>query len=523
MKNTGKSLFSVVLQGVVVSGLLCIGVFSQRAYSMMPIGDEGVVAAKGWDMGMCRIPIGESNTAGVYFVTGETIDMPIHINNLSDSPDTRDIYISGSPVFTKRVEMGESRYTSGGTDKYADVMQCFLNGIYFDVPDSNIGDEAAVQRTIDRFRDSTAAAYKFEPNLVGCPNTTPFNSANYKCPAVQLEFFVQNDIGYVRITNNCAVRLMNPGPYDYNIVSDNDVNIFHTYKIYGYHYRPNGAANQNTVPITDTYVTQTIGGYTSDPAGQIFVNGNVIIGGDSNAALPEPNQVVKGTITVVATGNIWVADSIFVDGVHDVNGLPAGDNPNFLNLIAQGVIKVVDPGQLSISPSSVTGYTYQPIGILKPGYSGRYLPDPTVVEAAITVGGGGWGAENVDSGSGRRVYSPPMDELYVHGAIAEVLRGVVGLIGVAGYTKHYSYDRRWNPVVNGCSEVITGDLNGDCVVDFEDLEIIAAHWLRNNLSVDEPPICTSPIEGDINNDCKVDFIDLAIMAAHWLEYSLQLE
>jgi len=445
----------------------------------------------------------------VYFVTGETIDMPIHINNLNDSPDVRDIYINGNPVFKERVQMGESQYTADDNDKYAGVMSCFSGGIDFDVPDSNINDETAVQRTIYCYRDSTLTAYRFEPNLNGCPATNPFNLSSYKCPAVQLEFFVQDGIGKVRITNNCAVRLMNPGPYDYNIVTGNDGNSFQKYKIYGYHYKPNNAANQTTVPITDTYVSESQGG-------QIFVDGHVIIGGDSNAGMPDPNQVVKGKISVVATGNIWVADSIFVDGMHDVNDMPASGNPNFLGLISQGVTKIVDPGLSPTSPPSVSRYTYQPIGNSRSGYTGRYLPDPTVVEAALTVGGGGWGAENVNSTTGRKVYSPPMDDLYVHGAIAEALRGIVGMISVNGYMKHYSYDKRWNPEPAGCSEIIPGDLNGDCDVDLEDVAITAGHWLDNNLSEDEPPVCTSAIEGDLNNDCTVDFIDLAIQAEHWI-------
>jgi hypothetical protein len=335
-------------------------------------------------------------------------------------------------------------------------------------------------------------------------------------------------IGYVRITNNCAVALTNPGALDYNIVTASNPMSFHQYKIYGYHYRPNGVANQTIVPITNTYVTQTIGNYTSDPGGQIFVNGNVIIGGDSNSST-DPNQVVQGKITVVATGNIWIADSIRVDGTHDTsidpNGIPAVDNPNFLGLISQGVIKIVDPGQLTSSPANVTGYIYQPIGIKKsasdPGYI-RYMPDPTIVEASITVAGGGWGAENVDSSGGRRMYSGSSDTLVLHGAISEVVRGVVNIGDpiVDGYAKQYYYDSRLLPVLPVCSAPILGDLNGDCVVDFEDVAIMALHWLESNLSADDPPICTSPIEGDVTNDCSIDFLDLAIMASHWLECNL---
>jgi hypothetical protein len=510
MENTRKAMILVILAGLFASGL-AIAATADVA---------NVVAGRGWDMGACRIPIGTDSTAGVYFVSGEIIDMPIHINNQNDSPDVRDIYIKGSPVFTERVEMGESRYTAGGTDKYETVMSCFLGGIDFDVPDSNINDEAAVQRTIDRYRDSTLTAYRFEPNLNGCPTTSPFNLSSYKSPAVQLEFYIDtNGVGKVRITNNCAVRLMDPGIYDYNIVTGSGGIAFQKYKIYGYHYKPNDSAYQTTVPIIDTYVTQTIGGYTSDPGGQIYVNGNVIIGGDSNSST-DPNQVVKGTITVVATGNIWIADSIFVDGAHDENGLPAGDNPNFLNLIAQGVIKVVDTGKSPTSPSSVSGYTYQPIGNSRSGYTGRWLPHDTIVEAAITVGGGGWGAENVNTSGGRKVYSPPMDDLYVHGAIAEVLRGIVGVISVNGYMKHYSYDRRSrNPA--DCYEAVIGDLNGDCTVDFEDFAIMAVHWLESNFTDDSQTVCVSPIEGDVNRDCMVDFIDFAILVGHWLECNLE--
>jgi hypothetical protein len=415
----------------------------------------------GWAIGSCRIPNGASSTTGVYFGNGEVMDMPLHINKASDNPDVADIFIdtsSGSPIFLEKVEMGESRKTSGGSDKiivnpwgqqigtYTSVMPLFKNGIYFDQPNVRITDEAAVQSKVNRFRDSTAAAYQFTPNLTGCPTTSPFDSPSYKCPAVQLEFFVQGNTGRVRITNNCAVRLMDPGPYDYNIVTGSDPTTFHTYKIYGYHYKPDNPAYQITVPITNTYVTQTFGGYTSDPGGQIYVNGNVVIGGD-DLGFPHTDQVVKGKITVVATGNIWIADSIVVDGDHttDGNNMPTADNLNVLGLIAQGVIKVVDPGLSPTSPASVTGYTYQPIGNKRTPtatYPGRWLPDPTIVEAAITVGGGGWGAENVNTSNGRRVYSTPQDYLIVHGSITEVVRGVVGHLNHDGYIKQYYIDTR---------------------------------------------------------------------------------
>ncbi|HEY5505299.1 MAG TPA: hypothetical protein VIK28_09085, partial [Sedimentisphaerales bacterium] len=309
---------------------------------------------------------------------------------------------------------------------------------------------------VNRFQNSTLATYQFTPNLTGLPiaSGTPFTSSNsaYRVPATQLEFFVQGGVGMVRITNNCAVVLNTAGPSDYNIVTGSNPTTFHQYKIYGYHYKSTNAAYQTTVPITNTYVTQTIGGYTSDPGGQIYVNGNVIIGGDSNTAFPDINQVVKGKITVVATGNIWIADSIKVDDngglQRDVNGMPKADNPNanpnVLGLIAQGVIKVVDPGLSPTStPATVTEYLYQPIGNSRSGYTGRWLPHYTIIEAALTVGGGGWGAENVyNPSSGRRVYTSPQDYLIVHGSITEVIRGIVGHLNSDGYIKQFYIDTR---------------------------------------------------------------------------------
>ncbi len=516
MKHRRGTLFSGVLPGLFISGLLFAVIFSGRAYAIITIIDDNVVAVRGWDIGSCTVPIGPNSTAAVYFRDGEIINMPLHINKQNDNPDVADIFINGNPVFTQSVRMGESRYTSDGNDKYAAVMSCFQNGIYFDVPDSKISDEAAVQKTIDRYRDSTLTAYQFTPAAPASGVLSP------KCSAVQLEFYVKNGLGMVRIDPNCTVKLTSPGLYDYNIVSGSNPMSFQQYNIYAYHYKKTSDPCI-AVPLTSTYTTQSIGNYTSDPGGQIYVNGNVVIGGGEDANFTDiNNMVVNGKITIVATGNIWVADSIRVDGDHDVNDMPTNDNPNFLGLISQGVIKIVDPGLSPTSPPNVSGYTYRPIGIKKPGYTGRYLPNPMVVEAALTVVGGGWGAENVGS---RLAYSGTYDDLYVHGAISEVLRGVVGIFNAStgqttnGYNKHYYYDERLSPVVVVCSEAIPGDLNGDCIVDFEDVAIMAFHWLDSNLS-GEPPTCTSPIEGDVNSDCTVDFVDLAIMAGHWLECNL---
>jgi len=432
----------------------------------------------GWAMGACRVPSGgttssETSTTPVSFVNGEIVDTPLHINNHHD--DVIDISISGSPQFRQKIEMGESRKNSGGTDMYSSYMSLFHAGIDFDQPDIRITDEAAVQSKINRFRDSTNLLFRFEPN--GTANTdinTPNSSNRSQFSAVQLEFFVQGGVGKVRITNQCTVlgyhRTGTNSTWDYKMRPGTSGATFDKYNIYAYHYAPDSnVIIPLVVPITDTYVTQTFGTYQSDPGGQIFVDGNVVIGGPNTI---DPNMVVKGKITVVATGNIWIADSIKVDDnggtQRDANGMPTSDNPNVLGLIARGVVKVVDPG-ISYYSSTSNGYPgepnlryvkdvrtgnslkhyYKPIGIKRnptDANDNRYLPASMVVEAAITCGGGGWGAENVASSSSNgRKENPPgaANPLIVRGSITECIRGVVGYPSQNdGFVKQYYADKR---------------------------------------------------------------------------------
>jgi len=417
-----------------------------------------VQAVSGWDMGTCRCPSGSGGTTEVYFTSGEILDMPIHINKFNDNPDVKDIYISGSPAFLEPVAIGESRLTAGGSDKYSSTINLFQDGIYFDQPSSRVTDESSVQTKVTRFRDSTKAAYRFTP--------TANASVSNPQAATQLEFFVEGGVGKIRITNNCSVRGFRQDSdwktYDFKIQPGSGGTQFDRYYIYSYHVVSNNAdtnGDRRTAVITDTYVSQSFGGATSEPGGQIFVDGNVVIGGNSTSH--DGNQAVKGKITVVATGNIWVADAVSADGTHDADGLPTSANPNALGLLAQGVIKVVDPGMSGIDGVvSISGYMYAPVG--KPDYPSatpgqsnyyqRYLPDPTITEAAITVGGG-WGAENVKRGSygGRKEYSGSQDYLEVHGTICEAIRGVVGIPGIDGYLKSYHMDRR----------LLTGIIPGD--------------------------------------------------------------
>jgi hypothetical protein len=420
----------------------------------------------GWAMGACKIPTGASSTSDVYFASDEIIDIPVHINNQKDSPDNIDIHITGTPKFKRKVEMGESRKTSGGTDKYSSFMNCFQGGIAFDQPYIRITDESAVTSKLNRFRDSTKTAFKFTPTA-----SANLGASVTRIPAVQLEFYIDaNGTGRVRITNNCTVRgfqqTSDSRTKNFMITPGSHPNTYQRYDIYAYHFRPPSATDPNRVySITDTYTTQTFGGYTSDEGGQIYVNGNVVIGGDVNPG-GDPNQRVKGKITVVATGNIWIADTIIVDGAHDANGLPTMENPNVLGLIAKGVIKVVDPGMSLYASGGTNGYPgpapkyvtdvnnatikhyYSPVCNGTYDSNNRSLTDPFIVEAAITVGGGGWGSENVQvttggtTYGGRKEITGPTDKLIVRGSISEAIRGVVGVINTDGYVKQYYMDNR---------------------------------------------------------------------------------
>ncbi len=450
-----------------------------------------IQAVSGWEMGQCRIPTSTGSTQEVYFANGEILDMPIHINSYQAPDDSqRDIHISGWPSFLQDVSMGESRYSAGGHDKYASVIDLFGAGISFDQPRSLISDEDAVQSKIEWYKETI---HDQRSDLVLTPQKdgrVPEGQA-----AVQLEFFVGTDgKGYVRITNDCSVRGRSipsgSDTWDYKVRPGSDGTRFDKYSIYGFHYIPENAEAdglRTTHSMASTQMEVEYGGYEAPPCGMIYVDGHVIIGSaDENASASEISDlnVVQGVMSVVATGNIWLANSVTVSDKDDDgkiylrqnNGMPSEENPNGLGLFAGGVVKVLDPGMVEnyassgsggywkwvkkgwkwqkvwVPPSSggvpeISGLVYEPIGAKDSGQADgsyhRHLPDPMVIEAAITVGGGGWGAENVRrSSGGRKEASGSQDELLVRGTITEVIRGVVGQIGRDGYLKHYYFDQR---------------------------------------------------------------------------------
>ncbi len=420
-----------------------------------------VQAVSGWDMGMCRVPSGPNSTYEVYFVNGEIIDIPVHINCYAEPDDSeRDIHISGDPEFIQTVSMGESRYDSDEDDKYSDVMDCFDSGIYFNQPASRVTDQVTLATKVDKFRQTLEEQ---KPELIFSPVAN--NDVPNAKPSVQLEFFVKDGVGYVQITEDCTVRgYMRDGTtttWDYKLDTEGS-DQFTKYHIYGYHVIPENAESRGkryVRSLESTEVLPSYGGVQGLPGGQIYVDGNVIIGSNQekfDSLGADAINTVKGKITVVATGNIWLTESLEVDGDHQENGLPMMNNPNIVGLVSQGVVKVADPGRVTDICGDSTGFmtaftdsgngdVYEPIGEYdySPNSHYRHLPRYTVVEAAITVGGGGWGAEDVRRGSygGRKEASGGQNYIVVHGTISEAIRGVVGC-GSDGYHKQYYLDQR---------------------------------------------------------------------------------
>ncbi len=425
-----------------------------------------VQAITGWEMGMCRVPSGPSTTTEVFFADNEIIAMPIHINSYQEVDDeTPDIHVQGDPVFLGPISMSESRYSASGKDKYAKIINVFDSGIYFNQPRSRISDEDTIKLKFDWFRKTLLEQ---KPSLIFTP--VKDNGVVNGQPAVQIEFFTGvNGRGYLRITEDCTVRgyqrnTSNSDTWDYKIKPGSGGTQYEKYPIYGYHYIPlqaEASGKQTIHPIEDTYVTPKYGSFSGTPGGQIFVDGHVILGSapdDGSISAKGWLNTVQGRITIVATGNIWLTHSLQVSDRDDsgqtyprrADGLPHKENPNSLGLVAGGVVKIVDPGLVETlgAPQPITGLVYQPVGVLDTGYASgsfhRHLPDPMIVEAAITACGGGWGAENVERSGygGRKELTPKTDDLIVRGLLAESIRGVVGVIGSDGFVKKYYLDER---------------------------------------------------------------------------------
>jgi hypothetical protein len=438
-----------------------------------------VQAVSGWDMGLCRIPTSNLTSGQAFFTSEDIIDIPIHVNSEGSPLDElADIYVSrrSKPRFRRQVSVEESRYTwwGGNKDKYSSLIGFFDKGIYFDQPPNKVssrsitGDNNSVVQKVGRFRRTTLPAFRFAGgNRPIASDAVPLSWS--AAPAVQLEFYVSGGGGRVQITNNCTVSRVGGFGNDWMLASGVG-NLYTQYPIYAFHYA--APTTTRNFPIGATYVSQRAstpsGRVASTPAGgQIFIEGNAIIGGavvtsPSGRTLMASNMfpsLVGGRLTVVATGNIWIVSPILYAGAQSlgVGGgqVPAASNLNVLGLFSQfGVVKVVDPGLSSSVPTTGPGVpaefigtggsvlSYQPIGYQKasPSYIfNRQLPQSMTVQAAITVCGGGWGAENV----GARFNTTPgsKDNLFVAGSITEAVQGIVAKSN-NGFRRRYYFDDR---------------------------------------------------------------------------------
>ena len=85
------------------------------------------------------------------------------------------------------------------------------------------------------------------------------------------------------------------------------------------------------------------------------------------------------------------------------------------------------------------------------------------------------------------------------------------------YTLRISSYADWiaSKIEQDCSEPVTGDFNGDCVVDVIDFSEFVRNWLRQDCAADN-----NYCEGsDFEPDGNVDLSDFAVMTSHWLSSS----
>jgi hypothetical protein len=74
--------------------------------------------------------------------------------------------------------------------------------------------------------------------------------------------------------------------------------------------------------------------------------------------------------------------------------------------------------------------------------------------------------------------------------------GAVANMGAYGGTAEASRSYFGGPI---CETQIAGDINGDCIVDDTDMEILTSHWLKQGWpAADQPPtiVITAPKDGD---------------------------
>jgi len=340
------------------------------------------------------------------------IGMQLHINESDDGEPG--MVIDGLSSFKRHVTTTES-----DTGQYDPYQSLFSKGISFNQPANFITDETVIQQRIVEFR--TIANRIYVPLMN--PRVILDNPTRQHEPAVQIEF----DSSGIRVANHCTVRCWGLTPTDWRIRPGSDGAAYEQYPVYGCHFGPDYEPDPITGP------------------GVIFVYGNVIIGPrDRLFHIPGGVQrySVRGKFTVVAArrpdgkgGNIWIGDYIKAySATGRLEDPPAAENPNVIALMAEGVVKVIDP-RLQDDPLLLARDVLSAgdLGICRPlgipyGFGELALPNPLVIDAAIVSAGGGWGVEGVEEvlGWGSHIYpGSGTGKIYVHGSITEPYRGLV--------------------------------------------------------------------------------------------------
>ena len=179
-------------------------------------------------------------------------------------------------------------------------------------------------------------------------------------------------------------------------------------------------------------------------------------------------------------------------------------------------------GSNQVSADAYTISSFDPLSVtflLVSDFDGLGDPNSTRFEAALADGdsGGGWFIKTAEgwqvAGLGFTVethnplgswFRDPDDP----GAIDPNSADWMAWVRLSLYSG-------WTNSLLPCGAPITGDLDEDCMIDYEDLTLFSQQWGRSDCTLDNQN-CQG---ADLFIDGKINELDLAIFALHWLEES----
>lgn len=279
------------------------------------------------------------------------------------------------------------------------------------------------------------------------------------------------------------------------------------------------------------------------------------IGGSGTVAVgAQPNG--KGTITIDGTGSLFRAAKLSIGGTTDK---PGGSGQITLTnggeLTASTAVKLWSNGSIDVSGGSATVGGASPaaaMGTLRINPGGSLLGFGTVTANVLNAGGVIWpggdpgtltihgnfqqdsgllpiqiagatpGQYNVLSVSGNATLGGSIEVDFVKGYVPKSgdtftlipspsVSGVFGTFTIAGILNTWKYSLTaasqglvLTSLANG-TPTISGDLNGDGTVGFDDLITLARNYERSGTLA----------QGDINDDGSIGFDDLVILARNY--------